>query len=118
VASGGVLGYVGFLVLEVFFVADSVFEVAWMPDFAFVLLADGVGEAAFDELDGARECVFWRWSDYDVDVVGHDGECVELVAVLGSMAEEGLLHEVGVCGAGENRAAPMGQDGQGVGLHG
>ena len=38
---GGVVG----------FVADAVFVVARMPDFAFELLTDGEGEAALDELD-------------------------------------------------------------------
>ena len=53
-AAVGVLGYVLFLVDEIFCVSDSMFVVAWMPDFAFVLLADCTGEAAFEELDAAR----------------------------------------------------------------
>ena len=51
-------------------------------------------------------------------MVGHDGEGVELVAVQRPMTEEGFLYEFCVCGAGENEAALVGKDGQGVGLHG
>ena len=53
VAAFWIFCYVVFLVDEVFYVADAVFVVAWVPDFAFELFADGVGEAAFDELQAA-----------------------------------------------------------------
>ena len=48
------MSYVVSLIAEIFFVSDSMFVMAWVPDFTFVLLADGVGEAAFEELDAAR----------------------------------------------------------------
>jgi hypothetical protein len=49
-----VFGYVVSLAEKVFYVADAVFVVSWVPDFAFVLVSDGVGETAFDELNAAR----------------------------------------------------------------
>jgi hypothetical protein len=45
--AGGILGYIGLLILKIRCVADSVFVVAWVPDFALVLLSNCVGEAAF-----------------------------------------------------------------------
>ena len=51
-------------------------------------------------------------------MVGHDGESVELVAVLIAVVEQEFQHQVGVCGAGEQGAALMGDEGDGVGLHG
>jgi len=117
VTAFGVSGDVLPLIVEVFTVADAVFVVAWMPDFAFELVADGVGEAAFDVLNAACERVLWQWGDEDVGVVGHDGEGVELVAVLIAVVEQEFQHHVGVCGAGEQGSALMGDEGDGVGLH-
>ena len=58
VAAFWVFGYVGFLVDEVFYVSDSVFVVAWMPDFALELFADSVGETAFNVLQAAGQGLF------------------------------------------------------------
>ena len=54
VFSGWILSDVVFLGFEVVEVADPVFVVAGVPDFAWKLLADDEGVAAFDE--GMKVC--------------------------------------------------------------
>ena len=63
----GVVFDVEELALEVLCVADAVFVVAVLPDFARVDFADGEGEATFDELGAAFDGFVgvrrvWMWS--------------------------------------------------------
>ena len=55
----GILSYVGKLIVEVFGVADSMLMEAGLPYFSGELLAHGVGEAAFDALGAAFDCLLW-----------------------------------------------------------
>jgi len=107
VAAFWIFCYVAFLVEEVFSVADSVFVMAWVPDFAFELFADGVREAAFDELQAAGKGLFRGGSYEYVDMVWHEGESMELVAGLFAVAEENFQHQIGVGCAREQGSALM-----------
>jgi hypothetical protein len=111
----GVVSYVAELCIEVFGVADAVFVIAGVPDFAEGLIADGEGVSAFDELDAAGCGMVDGWSDEDVDVVGHDGEAVKKEAAFVSVLEEAGDEEFGVGCALEVAVSPEGQDGDGVG---
>jgi hypothetical protein len=115
VAAFWVSGYVGLLVFEVFFIADAVFVVAGVPDFAFELFADGEGKTALDELDAAGGTLVHGWCDENVDVVGHDGEGVEGEAALVAVAEEGRHHELCVCSALEEAVALVSENRNGIG---
>ncbi len=115
VFADGILGDVvalGFVVGEV---ADAVLMVAGVPDLAGRLLADGVGVAAFDELEASGGGLIDRGGDEEVDVVGHEDEGVEKEAALVSVAEEGGEEEVRVRGALEVAVALVNEDGDGVG---
>jgi hypothetical protein len=102
VAAVGVFCDVVELVLEVGCVADSVFVVAGLPDFSCELLAHGMGVAPFDALDAAFDGLRCAGSDEDVQMLGHDGEAVELVAGLRAVVEESLKKEFGIVGADED----------------
>jgi hypothetical protein len=84
------------LVLEVFGVADSVFVMAGVPDFAWGLFADGEGVAAFDELDTTSCCLVEGRSDEHVYMVGHYCKRVKLKAALVAISEESCDEEFGV----------------------
>jgi len=116
----GIVGYVLALTDEVFGVADAVGVEGWLPDCAWDLGADGVGESSLDALHAAFDCLVFGWGEEDVEVFGHDDEGVELVAGLVAVMEEGLEQQVGVGGAGEDGAASVGDGGGrvGVGWHG
>ena len=53
VLSRWVVGDILLLSFKVLAVADSVFVIATVPDFAWKLLADGEGKTSLDELDAA-----------------------------------------------------------------
>jgi hypothetical protein len=110
----GVSGDVGELVLKVVCVTDAMFVIAGVPDVARELLADGKGEAAFDQLDGF--CGGFGWSDEYVNVIGHDYEAVKQEAALFAIAEERGDHELGVRGALKDSTTLVSDDGDGVGL--
>ena len=101
---------------EVEFVRDSVSVIAVLPDFSGLVFAGGEGEAAFDELHAAFDGVVRRWSDDDVDVVGHDDEGIEKETSGIAVAEERRDEEAGDKGALEDAAAVVGDRGDGVGL--
>ena len=90
-AADGVGGDVEELVAKVFCVADSVFVVVVLPDWAGVLGADGEGEAPLDELGGFFDG--FGWGEECVQVVGHDDEAVELEFVCVAVAEESFDHQ-------------------------
>lgn len=113
--AGGVVGDVLELGFEVGGIPDAVFMIAGVPDFAGRLIADGEGIAAFDELDGACGALVDCWCDEDVDVVGHDGEAMELELSGVAVAEESGDEKICVCGALEVAVALEGEDGDGVG---
>lgn len=116
VAAIGVFCDVVELVLKIGCVADSVFVVAGLPDFSCELFAHGVGVAAFDALDAAFNGLPWAGSNQDVQMFGHDGEAVELVAGLRAVVEEGLKEKFGVVGADEDGFALVRDECQGVGI--
>ncbi len=112
---GGIVGDVEELVVEVMGVADSVFVVAGVPDLAGRLLAGGEGVSPLDELDAAGGALVHCGCDQEVDVVGHDGEGVELELGCVPVAEECCDEEFGVYGSLEMAMPLVGEDGQGVG---
>ena len=116
VAAVGVFCDVVELVLEVVCVADSVFVVAGLPDFSCELFAHGVGVAAFDALDAAFDGLPCVGSDEGVQMLGHDGEAVELIAGLRAIVEEGLKEEFGIVSADEDGFALVRDESQGVGI--
>ena len=91
------------------------FVISGVPDFAGELFADGVRISAFDELDTAGRALIDCWGDEDVEMVGHDRECMECEFALVAIAEECSDHELGVLGALEYTVALMSEDGNGVG---
>src|ERR1700678_2578253 len=115
VLSRWVVGDVLLLSFKVWPVADAVFVVAGVPDFAFELFADGEGKTALDELDAAGGTLVHGWCDENVDVVGHDGEGVEGEAALVAVAEEGRHHELCVCSALEEAVALVSENRNGIG---
>jgi hypothetical protein len=75
------------LTVEVFAVSYSVGVVAVLPDFAWVLLANGEGVAALYELGGLFDRVGRRQEN--VDVIGHHDKAVEEIALLFAVTGEG-----------------------------
>ena len=115
VLSRWVVGDVLLLSFKVWPVADAVFVVAGVPDFAVELFADGEGKTAFDELDAAGGALVDGRRDKNVDVVGHDDEGVEGETALVAIAEEGRDHELCVFRALEEAVAAVGEDRDGIG---
>ncbi len=93
--------------LEVFGVADAVVGEAALPDGEFG--GEAVGEASFDETDGALEGFVRGYEQ--VEVVGHDDEGVEFVVAFGSVVLEGFEEEFGVGGDLEEAATVVGSAG-------
>ena len=83
-----IVGDVLHLGVEVAKVADAMFVVARVPDFAGRLLPRGVGVAAFDELNRLARRL--GGCDENVDMIWHDNEAVEekfsCVAIAKSVA--------------------------------
>ena len=104
-----IVRYVESLVAEIIFIDDTVCVVAHLPDFAWEFLADGEREAALDELSAAIDGLVGCWGKEDVDVIGHDGESVEVEFSGVAIAEEGGDEELCVCGALEDSAALVGE---------
>jgi len=88
-------------------VADAVVGEASLPKGEFG--GEAVGEASLDESDGSFES-FLRGQE-QVDVVGHDDEGVEFVAVFGLVMLEGVDEEFGVALDLEEEAAVVGSAG-------
>jgi hypothetical protein len=94
-----VVGDVEVLVLVVSCVGDAMGVIAALPYLAFDLVADGEGEAAFDELDGAFDSLVRGGCDERVDVVRHADEAVRCETGLIAVTEKRIHHESRVCGA-------------------
>jgi hypothetical protein len=81
-----VAGDVLLLGLKVAKVADAMFVVARVPDFAGRLLPRGMGVAAFDELN--RLARGFGGCDENVDMIWHDNETVEEKFTCVAIAQE------------------------------
>jgi hypothetical protein len=92
--AGWVGSNVGELGAEIALDADTVFEVAGMPDYA--VARGGMRVTAFDELDAACGGLVEGRGDEDVDVVGHDDEAVEQESLLVAIVEECCDKKFGV----------------------
>jgi len=75
------------LAVEVFAVKYAVSVIFVLPDFAWVVFADGKGVAALDELSGLFDG--FRRRQENVDVIGHHDEAVEEIAFLFAVTGEG-----------------------------
>lgn len=109
-----VVSDVGELVCVVVEVADAVIVVAGMPDLAWGVLSGGEGVAALDELYAAGCGLIGGWCEEDMDVIGHNGEGVELEPALIFVVEERGDEEFGVWGSLEVAMLFVGGDGDGV----
>ena len=114
--AGGIVGDVEELTCVVDDVADAVFVVAVLPEFAKGGFADRVRGGAFDQLHAAGGGVVDCRGDQGVEVIGHDDEAVELEAVCVAMTEEGRDNEIGVAGGLEEAPAMVGDEGESVRL--
>jgi hypothetical protein len=106
------------LVLVVSCVGDAMGVIAALPDLAFDLVADGEGEATFNELDAAFDGLVRGGCDERVDVVRHDDEAVKCETGLIAVTEERVHHEIRVCGALKDAVTLIGdgRDGEGFGF--
>ena len=68
-----------------------------------------MGKAAFDLLRGIREV---GGGKEQMDVVGHDDECVEFEEALGAVVLQGAEEETGVSADLEEAAALLGDGGE------
>jgi hypothetical protein len=87
---------------------DAAEREALFPDGHFGFEAEG--EASFDVLHGLLNGDVGRGCDEEVEVVGHEGEGVELVATFGAVVVEELEEKVGVV-VDLKEAAAIGGDG-------
>jgi len=83
------------MVREIHFVANTMVGETAFPDFG--LASDDAAEVmrvrAFDQLDGALNGHVVLWSQQEMNVFGHDDECVQFVAAFATIPIERLQQE-------------------------
>lgn len=95
----------GFVVARVF---DTAQGEALLPDGEFGFETEG--EASFDVLHGLLDGDVGRRGEEQVDVIGHEDEGVEFIAVFRAVVVEELEEQCRVC-VGLKEAAAIGSDG-------
>ena len=107
-SADGVVADVVAVCEEVLTVSDAVVCEAALPNGK--VRREAARETAFDELHDAFECEVLR-GDYQMDVVGHDDEVMELVLPFAAVVLEGFEEELGVGGLLEESSSVPGLGG-------
>ena len=90
----GICRDVSDLVSEIAFIPDAMFMKTWLPDFTRKSISGLEGEAAFDALSAAFDGLIGSGREQCVKVVRHDGEAMEEVAALITIAKKEFASEV------------------------
>jgi hypothetical protein len=109
--------YVIELVLKVIMIADSMRMESWLPNFSGKLRPHLMGKSTLDALSATLNGLIEGRTQQHMQMIGHDGESVHLVALLVAIVKQRIKQKFGICGSHEKSASLVGRRCERVSVH-